>query len=673
MNHIRKPIIGVLLLASLVAAAAQAAPLASGIDASAADPDVRVQDNLYRAVNGGWIKQTTIPADEVSLGAFRSVFDLTQERSRLIVEGLDASASGEAQLVRAMYRSFMNTERTNALGIKPVAPQLAEVAALDGKPALVKLLGHWQGQGISLPIAFNVSLDEKAPAQYLAAVSQDGLAMPDRDYYLERDARFAKARKAYDAYLKSSFAALGLDHPAQRAQRVMALETAIARIQWDKVSLRDPHKGYNKFERAELGAKVQGLDWDSFLAETGAASVKALNVNQPTYVTALGKLIEKTPLATWQDYLRIRLLDTYAPYLDEATVARHFAFHGTTLSGATQNRPRWKRALRLINGALGEALGKLYVDKHFPPEYKARMLELVKNLLSAYDSDIDTLSWMESAQSRSGAHEKLAKLMVKIGYPDKWRGYAGLELDEADLVGNVRKTSLFEFRRDLAEINDPVDRSRWGMAPQIVNAYYNPVFNEIVFPAAILQPPFFDMGADDAVNYGAIGAVIGHEISHGFDDWGSQYDANGMLRQWLDDADKARFKALTHKVVEQYNHYEALPGKFVNGELTLGENIADISGMAIAYKAYQLSLAGKPSAVIDGLSGEQRFFMGFAQVWRGKERPESLLAQIVSDPHSPGEFRTIGATVNSDAFQDVFGVKPGDGMYRKPEDRIRIW
>lgn len=673
MKHIRKLIIGVLLLASLVTAVAEAAPLASGIDTSAADPAVRIQDNIYQAVNGGWIKKTPIPPDESSLGAFRTVFDLTQERSRQIVEGLDGQAGGEAGLVRALYRSFMDTAQADKLGLKPVAGQLAEVAALDGKLALVKLFGHWQGQGVSLPLAFHVDLDEKAPSRYLAAVSQDGLAMPDRDYYLERDARFAKARKAYDAYLKASFVALGLDRPAQRAQRVMALETAIARIQWDKVSLRDPHKAYNKFERAELAGKLKGLDWASFLAEADAGSIKALNVNQPSYVIALGKLIEKTPLSTWQDYLRIRLLDTYSPYLDEATVARHFAFHGTTLSGATQNRPRWKRALRLINGTLGEALGKLYVEKYFPPEHKARMLELVKNLLSAYDSDIDTLSWMESEQSRRGAHDKLAKLMVKIGYPDKWRGYAGLDLDETDLVGNVRKTSLFEFRRDLAEIDEPVDRTRWGMAPQIVNAYYNPVFNEIVFPAAILQPPFFDMGADDAVNYGAIGAVIGHEISHGFDDWGSQYDADGMLRQWMDEADKARFKALTHKVVEQYNHYEALPGKFVNGELTLGENIADISGMAIAYKAYQLSLAGKPSAVIDGRSGEQRFFMGFAQVWRGKERPEALLAQIVSDPHSPGEFRAIGATVNSDAFQEVFGVKPGDGMYRKPEERIRIW
>lgn len=675
MKLIRKPLVGAVLIACLGAGQLFAAPLVSGIEPGNADPEVRAQDNLFKAVNGGWVKRTEIPADESNIGAFLSVFDLTQERCRVIAEALDADATGEAGLVRAMYRSYMNTEQAEQLGMQPLAGPLAEIAGLDGKPALMRLLGRWQGQNrlVSLPLAFHIDLDQKAPSRYLANVSQDGLAMPDRDYYLEKDPRFVQARKAYLDYLSASFTALKLDQPAQRAERVMALETAIARIQWDKVKLRDPVLGYNKFKLGALSSRVRGFDWKPFLDAAGAGSIATLDVSQPSYVTALGALIQKTPVSTWQDYLRVRLLDAYAPYLDEASVARHFAFHGTALSGSTQNRPRWKRGLRLINETLGEAMGKLYVEKHFPAEHKARMQALVKNLLSAYAADIDTLDWMESDQSRRGAHAKLDKLMVKIGYPEKWRGYPGLALDEHDLVGNVRKTGLLDYTRELAEINDPVDRTRWGMAPQIVNAYYNPVFNEIVFPAAILQPPFFDMAADDAVNYGGIGAVIGHEISHGFDDWGSQYDANGMLNPWMSEADKKRFKALTHRVVEQYNGYEALPGKFVNGELTLGENIADIAGLSIAYKAYSLSLGGKPAPVIDGISGPQRFFTGFAQVWRSKIRPEALLARIVSDPHSPAEFRVIGATVNSEAFHETFGVKPGDGMFRKPEERVRIW
>ncbi|MEN3113272.1 M13 family metallopeptidase [Uliginosibacterium paludis] len=675
MKLISKPFAGLALVACFGAAGVCAAPLSSGIEAGNADPAVRAQDNLFQAVNGGWVKRTEIPADESNIGAFLTVFDLTQERCRVIAEALGADATGEAALVRAMYRSYMNTDQAGQLGIQPISRQLDEIARLDGKPALMRLLGRWQGENrrVSLPLAFHVDLDQKAPARYLATVSQDGLAMPDRDYYLEQDPRFVQARKAYVDYLTASFTALKLDRPAQRAAEVMALETGIARIQWDKVKLRDPIAGYNKFQRGALSTKVRGFDWKPFLEAAGAGGIATLDVSQPSYVTALGALIRKTPVGTWQDYLRIRLLDAYAPYLDEASVARHFAFHGTALSGSTQNRPRWKRGLRLINETLGEAMGKLYVEKHFPPEHKARMQALVKNLLSAYAADIDTLDWMESDQSRKGAHAKLDKLMVKIGYPEKWRGYPGLVLDEHDLVGNIRKAEQLEFTRELSEINDPVDRTRWGMAPQIVNAYYNPVFNEIVFPAAILQPPFFDMAADDAVNYGGIGAVIGHEISHGFDDWGSQYDADGMLNPWMSEADKTRFKALTHRVVEQYNGYEALPGKFVNGELTLGENIADIAGLAIAYKAYSLSLGGQPAPVIDGMSGPQRFFTGFAQVWRSKIRPEALLARIVSDPHSPPEFRVIGATANNEAFHETFGVKPGDGMFRKPEERVRIW
>jgi putative endopeptidase len=673
MTHIPKQLISRLAISLLILTMANAqAALESGIDKSAADPSVRIQDNLFEAVNGGWKKRTAIPSDESSVGVLRSMFDLTQTRSRELVEQVSDTATPEAHQVRAMYRSFMDLARVDALGLKPVAPQMAQIDAVGSKAALLRLLGSWQGQGVSLPFALYVNVDDKDPSRYLAGLGQDGLAMPDRDYYLLSDARFLSARKAYLAYLKSSFKALGLSQPEKRAGKVMVLETAIARAQWDNVANRDPVKTYNKLTREMLGSTLPGIDWDAFLGASGAAGLEALNVNQPSYLAALAGLLADQPLAAWQDYLRIRVLDAYGPYLDSRTAARQFGFHGTTLNGMATQRPRWKRGLRLVNETVGESLGKLYVAKYFPPEYKVRMQEMIRNLLAAYDADIDTLSWM-GEQSRRGAHEKIAKLMVKIGYPDKWRGFDGLELDEKDLVGNVRRAHLFEYRRSLAEIGKPVDRSRWWMAPQIVNAYYNPTLNEIVFPAAFLQPPFFDMKADDAVNYGAVGTVIGHEISHGFDDGGSQYNADGKLEPWMAPEDRERFKALTQRLIEQYNKYEALPGKFVKGELTLGENIADNAGLAIAYKAYRLSLAGKPAPEIDGMSGDQRFFIGFAQSWRGKSRPEALLSQIVSDPHSPDEFRVLGSAINSDAFHETFGVKQGDGMYKSQDQRIRIW
>jgi len=670
MKKLRSCLILSVLLASI---GAQAAPLTSGVDATGTDPTVRVQDDVFLAINGGWIKNTPIPADESRIGAFLNVYNQTQDQIRTIVEGLDDKSTGEALLVRSMYRSFMDTEHTNVLGLKPLAPQFREVDAVKDVPSLMRLIGRWQGQGISLPLELGVEPDSKAPTRYLAVASQSGLAMPDRDYYLESDARFAKAREAYLGYLKDSFIALGLNQPAQRAQRVLDLETAIARIQWDKVINRDPVKTYNRFTLQDLAKKVPAVDWNAFLQAGTTQKLSALDVSQPTYATALGKLIKATPVATWQDYLRIHVLSAYSPCLDDKTVERHFAFFNGTLHGMTENRPRWKRGLRLIDSTVGEALGKIYVDKYFPPANKARMLELVHNLIEAYDQDLDTLTWLKDKKSLAAAHQKLAKLMIKIGYPDKWRGYEGLVVDEKDLLGNVQRAAAFEYRRQFAEINETVDRTRWWMKPQTVNAYYNPTMNEIVFPAAILQPPFFDMQADDAVNYGGIGAVIGHEISHGFDDQGSQFDADGKLETWMDKADSDRFKEITHRLVEQYNHYEALPGKFVNGELTMGENIADNAGLAIAYKAYRLSLAGKEAPVMDGFTGDQRFFIGFAQVWRGKDRPEALLNQITSDPHSPSRFRAIGATVNSDAFENAFGVKPGDGMYKAPEERIRIW
>lgn len=672
LHRLVTSVAGVMLVCGYLGSA-QATDLVSGIDMGGADSAVRPQDDLYLAVNGGWRKATPMPADESSIGVTRDVIDRTQEQCRELVEGLEAEAAGEPQLVRAMYRSFMDAGRIEELGLQPLAGQLGEVDAMADQAALTRLLGRWQQLGIPLPVAFSVDVDSKAPSHHLARIDQSGLAMPDRDYYLQNDLRFGEARKAYLVYLTASFEALGLSQPSLRARRVMALETAIARIQWDKVANRDPVRTYNRYSRRELAQKLPGFAWNGFLDAAGAGGVKAVGVSQPGYVKALGTLIGRTQIATWQDYLRIRLLNVYAPYLDEKSAARQFAFFGTVLNGMPENRPRWKRGLRLIDASIGEALGKLYVGKYFPPANKDRVLEMVHNIVQTYDGDLETLPWLQNATSRAEAHEKLARLTIKIGYPDKWKGYAGLMLDEKDLVGNVRRATTYAYRRQLAEIDEPVDRTRWGMTPQTVNAYYDPTMNEIVFPAAILQPPFFDMRADDAVNYGATGAVIGHEISHGFDDQGSQYDAEGRLRAWLDKADRQRFGRITSRLVAQYSHAEALPGRFVNGRLTLGENIADVAGLAIGFKAYELSLGGKPSTVMDGFTGEQRYFIGYALSWRSKDRPESLLAQITADPHAPDDIRVNLPASNSDAFQEAFGVKPGDRMYMAPGDRIRIW
>ncbi|HJV06744.1 MAG TPA: M13 family metallopeptidase [Chromobacteriaceae bacterium] len=663
-----------LITGLLVLHGAAQADTPSGIGKEGFDPTVRPQDDIYHAVNGGWIKQTVLPPEEAHIGAFKTLYDLNQLRSRQIIENAAAhpADSAEAQKIGDLYHSFMDEARIERLGLTPLQPQLARIAALRNKAQLVALLGQWQSEPLETPLGLYVEPDAKNSRATLAGVYQSGLAMPDRDYYLEKDARFEHARQAYLRYLTALFRQAQFSHPAQRAQTVFQLERQLAQLQWSKVDNRDPQKTYNKLTLAQLAQLAPGIDWPSFFAQAGVPQLAELNVAQPGYVSALAKLINSQPLASWQDYLTSRLLDGYAPYLNKAMVTARFEFYGKALAGTQQQRPRWKRAVATVEDSLGEAIGKLYVQHYFPPAAKARMLQLVDNLMAAYRQSIDTLSWMSPA-TRAAAQRKLSQYTLKIGYPDKWKDYSSLTISANDLVGNIQHASAFRYREMIKKLGKPVDRSEWGMTPQTVNAYYNPTLNEIVFPAAILQPPFFDMQADDAANYGGIGAVIGHEISHGFDDQGSQFDGDGNLNNWWTAEDRARFQALTAKLVAQYNGYEALPGKHINGQLTLGENIADNAGLQIAYKAYQLSLAGKPAPVIDGMTGDQRFFYGFAQVWRSKTRDAALLSQLVSDPHSPEPFRAIGASANSDAFFRAFDVHPGDRMYKAPADRIRLW
>ena len=651
------------------------APLSAGIDLSAQDKSVRPQDDLFSAVNGTWYKNTEIPADRPSIGAFYTLRDLSEERSHTILEAAIAkpqTAGSDTQKIADMYRAYMDEAALQKLGAKPVLPKLAQIDQLQSTRDVIAFMAKAQADYIAMPLRLDIGQDPDDARQYEASVSQGGLTLPDRDYYLQDDKRYAEARTAYVDYLTRLFTLAKEKNPAEQAAAVLALETALAQVQWSKVENRDPVKTHNPLNRAALAKSAPDFDWNTWLTGAGLEKIATVDVSQPTYIESLGQLLKKQPVSAWQSLLKAKVLDDAAPLLSKDFVDAHFALHGTVLSGTTEQRARWKRAVNAVDGALGEALGQAYVATYFPPENKARMEQLVANLLKAYSVSMQSVSWMTPA-TRKAAQNKLAHYQVKIGYPSKWRDYSKLEIKPDDLFGNAERAATYSYAYELNKLGKPVDRTEWGMHPQTVNAYYNPQMNEIVFPAAILQPPFFDAKADDAVNYGAIGAVIGHEISHGFDDQGSQFDAEGNLKNWWTPADRKAFEALTSRLVAQFDAYEPLPGKHVNGKLTLGENIADLSGLQVSFKAYHLALGDQVAPVLDGLTGDQRFFYGFAQVWRGKTRDNQELKLLASDPHSPARFRAIGATMNSDGFAEAFAVKPGDKMYKSPEDRIRIW
>jgi predicted metalloendopeptidase len=648
----------------------------SGIATEYIDPSVRVQDDLFTHMNGKWLATTEIPADKSSWGSFAKLNDDIQPQLRAIIEGAGGNKAGgpEAQRIGDFYASFMDEAKLEQLGLKPLSAELAKVAALSDKKQLPALIAHFNQIGVTAPYGYGIHQDNKDSTKYVADISQDGLGLPDRDYYLKADdKKLADTLAKYELHVAKILTLAGDANGAETAHAIVAFETELAKLQWTKVELRDPIKAYNKVDIAKLGEVAPGYDWNAYLTDAGVAGkVTYVIVSQPSYLKGMTALLNSTPLDTLKAYFQWHLLRSNAAYLNKAFVDESFAFYGTVLSGVTEQRPRWKRGVSVTQGALGEAVGKLYVDQYFPADRKARMEELVKNLLATYKTSIDKLDWMTPATKKQ-AQAKLAKFTYKIGYPNKWRDYSALTISKDDLVGNVLRSRQFDYNKELNKLGKPIDRDEWGMTPQTVNAYYNPEMNEIVFPAAILQAPFFNADADDAVNYGAIGGVIGHEISHGFDDQGAQYDGDGNLRDWWTAADHKAFAAKTKMLVDQYNQFSPLPGYHVNGELTLGENIADNSGVAIAYKAYKLSLHGKKPPVIDGLTGDQRFYMGFAQVWRLKMREAAQIQQIKTDPHSPGQFRANGPMRNQPGFYDAFGVKAGDKMYLAPKDRVIMW
>jgi putative endopeptidase len=670
-----------LLSLSLVAAFAGAADTpkpASGIDLSGIDASVRPQDDFFKYLNGGWLKATEIPADKSRWGVLDMQAENVKPQLRAIIEAAQkdkhAKAGSDTQKIGDMYASFMDEAKLQKLGARPLAPELKKIHALHDKAQIPATFAHLATLGVTTPYSVSVQQDARESTRYAAYISQSGLGLPDRDYYLKKDdAKMADALAKYEQLIAKMLGMAGEKDPAAAAKAVVALETALAQVQWNRVENRDPVKRYNKVEVAKLDTIMPGYDWKAALDSVGVGGkVDTVIVSQPSYLTGLGEVMAKTDLATWRSYFAWHLISAYAPYLSQDYVDARFDFYGKVLSGTTENEARWKRGVGVIDRSLGEILGRQYVAQQFPAERKARMEELVKNLVAAYGQSIDTLDWMSDA-TKVEARAKLAKFGVKVGYPNKWRDYSKLTVQRGDLVGNVMRANAFARARNLEKLGQPIDREEWSMTPQTVNAYYSSNKNEIVFPAAILQPPIFDMRADDAVNYGAIGAVIGHEIGHGFDDSGSKSDGDGNLRNWWTDEDRARFQAKADMLGKQYGAFSPVPGYFVDGKLTMGENIGDNSGLAIAFKAYKLSLGGKPSPVIDGLTGEQRFYMGWAQAWRGKTREAATIQRIKSDSHSPGEFRANGTLMNQPGFYEAFGVKEGDKMYRAPSERVIIW
>jgi len=665
---------GLVAICVLTAAAAAGAGPAAGLDLSAMNPAIRPQDDLFGAMNGKWVDQTPIPPDKAEYGVINELRDKSDERVRSLIEDLAAAAqapdSANAK-VASFYRAFLDTDAIDRLGTAPVDPWLREIDEAPDRAAIAQWVGRAQGR-FRAPFGLRIGADYKHPDRYVLTVWQSGLGLPGRDYYLKDDPRFASARAAYVTYLQALLRNVGDPDPAAGAADVFVLERRLAEAQWEPAANRDSEKTYNPVPVQQLAERAPGFAWDRFLQAASIENAATVIVAQPSYAAAAAQAVADTPLPALKRYLKARLLDELADVLPTPFRDARFQFRGRTLRGMEQDLPRWKKAVNEVDAAMGEAVGQVYVARHFPPDYKARAQALVGNLMAAYRESIDGLAWMTAA-TRQRAREKLAKYGLKIGYPDKWRDYSRLQVLESDALGNDLRAGRFDYERDAVRVGQPVDRAEWQMTPQTVNAYYDKTRNEIVFPAAILQAPFFDPNVDDAANYGGIGAVIGHEISHGFDDQGSKFDGDGLLASWWTEQDRAAFDALGAKLVQQFDRYEPIPGHKVNGRLTLGENIADLSGLQIAFKAYRRSLGGKPAPVIDGLTGEQRFFLAWAQVWRGKTREARQLELLTTDPHSPRRFRVNGAAVNHDAFHEAFATKPGDGMYLAPEDRIRIW
>jgi putative endopeptidase len=655
----------------------------SGIDIEQLTATIRPQDDLFRHVNGAWLDSAEIPEDRSVYGTFHRLRDEAEAQLRTIVESAaaataagEAADGSEAQQVGDLYASFLDEETVNRLGAEPIADQLAVVESITDLPGLIRALGTLDRAGTGGLFGYFVNGDAKASDRYVLYLNQGGLSLPDESYY--REETFASIREAYVLHLTRMLTLADRDETAaaDAAGRIMALETRLAGSHWDRVSNRDATKTYTKLDRAGLEALIPEFDWTAWIDALAIpqSAFDEVVVRQPSFFTGLGQALTEVPIEDWKAWLSWRVVHSAASLLSAPFVAENFDFYGRTLTGAPQQRERWKRGVAVVESGLGEALGKLYVKEHFSPEAKSRMVELVQHLVEAYRQSITKLDWM-SEETRNRALDKLERFTPKIGYPDTWRDYSALKIVRGDLVGNVRRAGEFELAREMAKLGTPVDRSEWFMTPQTINAYYNPLMNEIVFPAAILQPPFFDAEADDAANYGAIGAIIGHEIGHGFDDQGSKYDGDGNLQDWWTDDDRAEFDKRTSALIAQYEVLEPrqTPGHHVNGALTVGENIGDLGGLSIAYAAYQIALNGEEPPVLDGLTGWQRFFISWAQGWRGKARDTEVIRRLALDPHSPEEFRCNAVVRNIDAFHQAFEVSAADTLWLDEQERVRIW
>jgi putative endopeptidase len=676
--------------------------LNSGIDTSELDPLVRPNDDLFRHVTGQWMARTAIPEDKARYGSFHVLAEEAEKAVRDIITGIaEAPAESVDRKVGDLYASFMNVEFIDSQGITPIESQLAVAANVSTVSQLLDTVARLERHGVGGFFDIFVDNDPGQPDRYLVFVEQGGINLPDESYF--REEKFASVREAYVSHIQRMFELVDEFLPsatdgvsaAVRAQRAFDMETALAGVHWDNVRTRDAQATYNPQTWAEMRehlrsaserAAAEGVngstqahppaDLDTWRIALGApeSAFDTVVIRQPSFVEGLGALLVDSRLDEWRDWLAWQVVHSAAPFLPVRFVDENFDFYGRTLSGTPQQRDRWKRGVAVVEGSLGEAVGRIYVERHFPKDSKSHMDVLVANLIAAYRDSITTLEWM-TPDTRARALEKLEKFTPKIGYPNKWRDYSKLEIDASDLMGNVRRIAEFDLARELGKVGKPIDRDEWFMTPQTVNAYYNPGFNEIVFPAAILQPPFFDASWDNAANYGSIGAVIGHEIGHGFDDQGSRFDGDGRLIDWWTDADRERFEERTAELVEQYNELtpDGANGQTVNGELTIGENIGDLGGLGIAWKAYLLSLDGAEPPVIDGLTAAQRFFISWANSWQQKSRPEETIRLLAIDPHSPPEFRCNQIVRNIDAFYDAFGVTETDDLWLAPERRVTIW
>jgi putative endopeptidase len=649
--------------------------LGSGIDLEYMDTSIAPGDDFYRYINGTWLVNTEIPADQSNYGAFSVLADAAEENLLTLIEAAaatDAPIGSDSQKVGDFYESFMNENLIENLGSNPLAANLAEISAVTDKAAMMQVMTAMNYIGVQMPFGFYIDVDERQTDQYVPNVFQSGLGLPDRDWYLLSDNEtYLDARQAYSNYIDLLMSLAGFPNGAEVANSVLQIENRIALAHWDRVQNRQRELTYNKLSIADLQNLAPAIDWAATMQGLGMFTDEFI-ISQPSYFEELGIIWSEVGLTQWKNYTSFKLINAFAAFLSQDFVDAEFDFEGGVLSGLEENRPRWKRGVDAVDSALGEIVGKLYVEGYFQEEAKVRMDELIENLRNGFRVGIDELEWMTDA-TKAEAQDKLEKFTTKIGYPDEWKDYAGVEVLENDLVGNVMRSRRFEHNREVGKLGQPIDRGEWYMTPHTVNAYYNPNMNEIVFPAAILQPPFFNVEADDAVNYGAIGAVIGHEFSHGFDDQGRKSDGDGMLRDWWTEEDASAFSERADALVAQYDQFEVLPGKFLNGAFTLGENIGDLSGLAVAYKAYQLSLNGEEAPIIDGFTGNQRFFMGWGQVWRRLYRDENLEVRITSDPHSHSEARANGVLRNIDIWYDAFDVKESEALYLPPSQRVKIW